>query len=99
VGDGLAGLLPYLPGVPFAAATVVLFNLWRGSNRQHAETAAALVRDLRAERADHERTQQALDEERERRRKVEDEMAMVRREVAALRAEVAGLRHQLGEAT
>jgi septal ring factor EnvC (AmiA/AmiB activator) len=87
VGDGLVALLPYLQATPLAIVVAVLLRLW---NRA--------VRDVREERADHERTQQLLDAERERRRHVEDEVAAVKREVAATRSEIAGLRRQLGEA-
>jgi len=88
VGDGLAGLLPYLQQAPLGVVVLYLLRLWTRA-----------VADVRDERRDHERTQQQLDDERTRRRAVEDDMASVRREVAALRAEVAALRHQLGEAT
>ena len=88
MGDTLAQLLPYLPGVPFAGAVVVLFRLWTSA-----------VKDVRDERADHNRTQHQLDVERDLRRQVEDKMAAVTRELAGLRAEVAALNHQMGEAT
>ena len=86
MGDGLAGLLPYLQYSPLGIVVIVLLRLWTRA-----------VADVRDERRDHERTQKALDAEREHRRRVEDEVASVRREVAALRAEIAGLRRQLGE--
>lgn len=93
MGDGLAGLLPYLQYSPLGLVVVVLLRLWTRA-----------VADVRDERRDHERTQKALDAERAHRRRVEDELAEVKREVAALRAEVmatraevAGLRKQLGE--
>ncbi len=45
--------------------------------------------------AAHKATQLALDEERARRRGIEDEMSEVKAEVRALRREVAALRRQL----
>lgn len=45
--------------------------------------------------AAHKATQKLLDEERDRRRKIEDEMSDVKAEVRALRREVAALRRQL----
>lgn len=86
MGDGLAGVLPYVQQAPLGIVVIILLRLW-----------ARAVGDVRDERRDHERTQQALDGERERRRAVEDEVATVRREIAGLRAEVAALRRQLGE--
>jgi hypothetical protein len=88
VGDVLSSLLPYLPGVPFGAAVVVLFRLWTSA-----------VRDVRDERADHNRTQDLLDVERAARRQVEDKVDVLTREVRHLTEEVARLRKAVGEST
>lgn len=86
MGDALTSLLPYLPGLPFGAAVVVLFRLWTSA-----------VKDVRDERADHNRTQDALDAERDARRQLEDKVDMLTREVRSLTAEVKRLRHVVGE--
>ena len=49
-------------------------------------------RRWRDELADHERTQKLYDEERDRRRKVEDQVAKLTREVEGLKQEVEKLR-------
>lgn len=88
LGDGLVAVLPFLPGVPFAAAAVVTWYLW-----------VEAIKALRAERADHINTQQELDVERDSRRNVEDKMDDLTREVRGLKAEIIRLRALLGEAT
>lgn len=88
MGDAFVGLLPYLPGIPFGCALVVVWRLW-----------GSTVRELRIERRDHGRTQHELDAERESRRKVEDRVDELSREVRGLKAEVARLRAQLGRET
>ncbi len=88
MGDVFGGLLPFLPGVPFSLALVVVYRLW-----------TAAVKELRTERKDHSQTQQELDHERDSRRKVEDKVADLTREVRGLKAEVLRLRAQVGEMT
>lgn len=82
-GDLFAGLLPYLPGLPFSIALIVVYRLW-----------TAAVKELRVERADHRHTQGELDAERESRRKVEDKVDLLSREV---RAQTAEMSRQTGE--
>jgi len=88
VGDIFAGLLPYLPGLPFSVALVIVYRLW-----------TATIKELRFERKDHAQTQRELDAERDARRKVEDKVDVLTREVAGLKAEVSRLRKLLGEPT
>ena len=88
MGDVFAGLLPYLPGLPFSVALVIVYRLW-----------LAAVKELRTERKDHAQTQRELDIERDARRKVEDKVDVLTREVAGLKAEVSRLRKLLGEPT
>lgn len=76
MGDVFAGLLPYLPGLPFSVLFVIVFRLWNSA-----------VKELRIERADHRLTQGELDAERDARRAVEDKMDDLSREVKAGRAE------------
>lgn len=87
MGDVFAGLLPFLPGIPFSLALVVVYRLWMSA-----------VRELRVERKDHAHTQRELDAERDARRVVEDKVDTLTREVRGLRAEVGRLRAELGEA-
>ncbi len=77
MGDVFAGLLPFLPGLPFSVVLVVVYRLW-----------TAAVKELRVERADHRHTQGELDEERDSRRKVEDKVDVLSREVRAQTAEL-----------
>lgn len=88
MGDVFAGLLPYLPGLPFSIALIVVYRLWLSA-----------IKELRLERKDHAKTDRELDMERDARRKVEDKVDQLTREVAGLRAEVSRLRTQLGEST
>jgi len=81
VGDVFAGLLPFLPGIPFGVALVMVYRLW-----------ISAVRELRVERKDHAHTQLELDAERESRRKVEDKVDTLARELRSLKAEVVRLR-------
>ncbi|MGE5827229.1 MAG: hypothetical protein ACM30G_02555 [Micromonosporaceae bacterium] len=87
MGDAFVGLLPYLPGIPFSLALVVVYRLWLSA-----------VRELRIERKDHDQTQGKLDAARDSRRVLEDKVDELTREVRGLRAEVGRLRTQLGEA-
>lgn len=86
--DGLDALLANLPGLGAYGGFVVLLVL---------AVRMAVKSDGRynAEVRDHEQTQQALDDERQRRRKVEEQLGEVRLEVQALRREVAALRAQI----
>lgn len=86
--DFLSGLLPYLPGIPFSVALVVVYRLWLSA-----------VKELRDERADHRRTQAELDAERDSRRQVENKVDALGREIHALKDEIARLRKQLDEVT
>ena len=86
--DVFTGLLPYLPGIPFSVALVVVYRLWLSA-----------VKELREERTDHRRTQQELDAERDSRRQVEDKVDRLGREIHALKDEIGRLRKQLSEVT
>lgn len=86
--DVLETLLPYLPGIPFSVALVVVYRLWLSA-----------VKELREERTDHRRTQLELDEERDSRRQVEDKVDALSREIHALKDEIGRLRKQLAEVT
>ena len=86
--DVFTGLLPYLPGIPFSVALVVVYRLWLSA-----------VKELREERTDHRRTQLELDAERDSRRQVENKVDQLSREIHALKDEVSRLRRQLGEVT
>jgi len=86
VSDAFVGLLPYLPGIPFGLALVIVYRLWMSA-----------VRELRIERRDHAHTQLELDAERDSRRKVEDKVDILAREVRTLTAEVSRLRAMLAQ--
>jgi hypothetical protein len=86
LGDVFIGLLPFLPGIPFGLALVVVYRLWTSA-----------VTELRVERKDHAVTQRELDAERALRRQLEDKVDDLARGVRALKAEVTRLRAQLGE--
>ncbi len=86
MGDVFTGLLPFLPGIPFGVALVMVYRLWMSA-----------VRELRVERKDHAHTQLELDAERESRRKVEDKVDILAREVRTLTAEVSRLHALLGQ--
>lgn len=100
--DGLAGLLAMWPQGTIAAGVLALVVLAiRLASSQRKITADA---DGRTEKSDkryddevraHQATQKLLDEERDRRRKIEDEMSELKSEVRLLRREVAALRAQL----
>lgn len=82
---GLTEVLSLLPGATGYGllGAVTLFVL------RYAFIADKRWRD---ELADHEKTQQRYDEERDRRRKVEDQVAKLTREVEGLKHEMAQLR-------
>jgi hypothetical protein len=90
--DVFTGLLPFLPGIPFSVALVVVYRLWLSA-----------VKELRNERLDHRHTQVELDVERDNRRLVENKMdelgQTLRSEIRDLRAEIGRLRKQLDEVT
>ena len=100
--DGLAGLLSMWPQGTIAAGVLALVVLAiRLASSQRKITADA---DGRTEKSDkryddevraHQATQKLLDDERDRRRKIEDEMSELKSEVRLLRREVAALRVQL----
>ncbi len=86
--DVFTGLLPFLPGIPFAVALVVIYRLWLSA-----------VKELREERTDHRRTQLELDAERDSRRQVENKVDALGREIHALKDEVSRLRKLVAEVT
>jgi hypothetical protein len=90
--DGWDSILTSLPGVggygAFAAVVVVSIRmLIKADSRYHAEV------------ADHERTQTALDDERDRRRKAEDDLGAMALEVRDLRDQVFTLQRQVAALT
>lgn len=90
--DGFDPLLANLPGLGAYGGFVVLLIL-------AVRMAAKSDSRYNAEVRDHEQTQRALDEERHRRRNVEEQLGEVRQEVRQLRAEVAALRRQIAGGT
>lgn len=105
-----AGTLPDLLAMwPQGVIGVSVFGLVILALRvAYSQRAMAADADGRTEKSDkryddevrvHQATQKLLDEERDRRRKIEDEMSEVKAEVRALRREVAALRHQLDGTT
>jgi septal ring factor EnvC (AmiA/AmiB activator) len=88
LGDALVEFLPYLPGIPFGLALMVVYRLW-----------GSTVRELRVERRDHNRTQAELDAVRDERRRIEDRVDELTREIRGLKAELRRLQAQVGEAT
>lgn len=85
--DGLDSVLTHLPdigglGAVAAVVVIALRMLARADNRYNAEVKA------------HEVTQRELDDERDGRRRLEDELGEVKRQVVALRHEVAELRRR-----
>lgn len=90
--DGWDSILTALPGVGgYGGLGVVLVIAIRmvvkADSRYHTEV------------ADHEATQQVLDDERNRRRKAEDDLGEVKSEVRALREQVARLEARVAELT
>jgi hypothetical protein len=87
---GLESVLSLLPGATgyglLAAVTAFVLRYAYLSDKR-----------WRDEVADHERTQKLYDDERVRRREVEDQVAELRREVVGLRADVAKSRTELAQ--
>ena len=90
--DGLLDTLP--AAAPYGAATALVFLALRFAFSARKVSAESDVR-YRAEVADHERTQAALDDEREKRRRVEDELGKMAAAVRRLEEKVAGLERQV----
>ncbi len=93
------GLVEWLPAVaPYGAAGSLVFLALR-----FAFSARKVASDVdaryRAEVVDHDRTQRALDDERARRRKVEDELGKMSAAVQRLEEKVAGLEMQVAKLT
>jgi septal ring factor EnvC (AmiA/AmiB activator) len=85
--DGLDSILTHLPdigglGAVAAVVVIALRMLARADNRYNAEVKA------------HEETQRELDDERDGRRRLEDELGEVKRKLAALEYEVARLKRR-----
>jgi hypothetical protein len=86
--DGLEKVLSNLPSLGAYGGFAVLLAMavrmaWKSDARYNAEV------------DEHQQTQKALDDERDLRRRLEDDLGEVRREVQQLRAEVRGLRAQV----
>jgi polyhydroxyalkanoate synthesis regulator phasin len=94
--DGLETLLPGAGAVGVLAVVIGALIKFLVNDRRQLTLADARYR---AEVADHEITQKLLDEERTARRRVEDDLAAVRREVAALREQIERLRRQVDTLT
>jgi septal ring factor EnvC (AmiA/AmiB activator) len=90
--DGLGPLLPGAGAVGVLAVVIGALIKFLVNDRRLLTLADARYK---AEVADHEVTQKALDEERASRRKVEDNLAQVLREVARLRDEIQRLERQI----
>lgn len=99
--DGLEVLLSNLPTVGafggFVALVAILLRALIRSDRRADDEAAR----YRREREEHAETEHELDEERDARRRVEDQLSEMRHEVRELRSEVRSLRAQIagGDAT
>lgn len=93
------GLLETLPAAaPYGAAGALVFLALRFAFSARKVAADGDVR-YKAEVADHERTQTVLDEERTRRRMVEDELGKMAAAVRRLEEKVAGLERQVAAFT
>jgi tRNA threonylcarbamoyladenosine modification (KEOPS) complex Cgi121 subunit len=90
--DGLGPLLPGAGAVGVLAVVIGALIKFLVNDRRLLTLADSRYR---AEVADHEATQKALDEERRARRKAEDQHGEVLREVAGLRDQIRRLEHQV----
>lgn len=93
--DGLEVVLSNLPTVGafggFVALVAILLRALIRSDRRADDEAAR----YRRERDEHAATERELDEERDERRRVQDQLSEVRQEVRELRGEVRSLRAQI----
>lgn len=93
------GLLESLPAAaPYGAATALVFLALRFAFSARKVAADADAR-YKAEVVDHTRTEAALDDEREKRRRVEDELGKMSAAVRRLEEKVAGLERQVAAFT
>ena len=91
------GLLETLPGVaPYGAAGALVFLALRFAFSARKVASDVDVR-YRAEVADHERTQKTLDDERDKRRRLEDEMGKMATAMRRLEGKVADLEHEVAK--
>jgi septal ring factor EnvC (AmiA/AmiB activator) len=91
----MAGLLEILPAAaPYGAAGALVFLALRFAWSARKVSAEADAR-YRAEVADHERTQAALDAERAVRRRLEDELGKMASAMRRLEEKVAELQRQV----